>query len=347
MCLLTYMPDTVTLSYERARKSAINNPDGFGFAIHTGKAILTDHDMDFEKLWDRFDKARKIQPGPALFHFRIATHGEIDTSNCHPFYIGDSTDSVVAHNGMLPIVVPQGERRSDTRLFAELVLPHCGGVPRLDEDEFFTELSEWSTGSKLVILTTDPEAKHDSYIVNEKAGHWNSGVWWSNHSYEPYIYKPYGNSYSHMYGSYSSGWTASSKPSTSPVKFEYNYDDDPYDYVGDDFDEPYSNNEVRQLVAEELYSDPETLAQIEIFTEYVGLEYAMVTCYQCSSTYMVDPLEPSPTHCSHCDACLACSCQDNTCNCWTHYEHGQSFTPSFDLDDSTISTYQSREDLEW
>ena len=35
------MPDTVTLSYERARKSATNNPDGFGFAIHTGKTKLT------------------------------------------------------------------------------------------------------------------------------------------------------------------------------------------------------------------------------------------------------------------------------------------------------------------
>ena len=343
MCLLTYMPDTVTLSYERASKSAINNPDGFGFAIHTGKTILTDHDMDFNKLWDRFDTARKVQPGPALFHFRIATHGEIDTSNCHPFYIGDRTDSVVAHNGMLPIAVPHGEPRSDTRLFAELVLPSCGGVPRLDDLEFYRELSEWSTGSKLVILTTDPDAKYDAYIVNEKAGHWDAGVWWSNSSYVPYTYKPY----SHMYGPYSS---YSAKPkSTTAVSFDYDYDD-PYDYIGDDIDEPLPNtaNEIRQLVAEELYPDPKTLAQIEVFTEYVGYEYAVVTCYECGATFMVDPIEPSPTHCSSCDACLACSCSDNSCSCWVDYEYGQSFTPSFDeFIDKEPNTNNRQEIMEW
>lgn len=337
MCLLTYMPDTVTLSYERARRASISNPDGFGFAIHTGKSILTDHDMNFEKLWDRFDKVRKREPGHALFHWRIATHGEVDTSNCHPFFVGDKTDSVVAHNGILPIVVPYGDERSDTRLFAELVLPSCGGVPRLDDKEFFGELCEWARGNKLVILSADPEAKYDAYLVNETSGHWDTGVWWSNHSYESYALKPY----SYMY--------SSPKPKDD---FKYAYDD-----KYNDEDEVYSHehtrmnkqdgSELRQLIAEELYADDETVGRIEIFTEFVSYDLAIVTCYDCSSTYIVDPLEPSPTHCSHCKSCLACSCSNNTCNCWDDYEHGQSFTPSFTQDDGIQQQLSYEGGFEW
>ena len=75
MCLLTFLPENVDFDYERARVSAQSNPDGFGFAIHAGVAIVKDHDMDFEKLWLRWIDLRKTYRGPALFHFRIATHG--------------------------------------------------------------------------------------------------------------------------------------------------------------------------------------------------------------------------------------------------------------------------------
>ena len=82
MCLLTFLPENVDFDYERARVSAQSNPDGFGFAIHAGVAIVKDHDMDFEKLWLRWIDLRKTYRGPALFHFRITTHGDTNISNC-------------------------------------------------------------------------------------------------------------------------------------------------------------------------------------------------------------------------------------------------------------------------
>ena len=82
MCLLTFLPENVDFDYERARVSAQSNPDGFGFAIHAGVAIVKDHDMDFEKLWLRWIDLRKTNRGPALFHFRITIQSCLQSWCC-------------------------------------------------------------------------------------------------------------------------------------------------------------------------------------------------------------------------------------------------------------------------
>lgn len=209
MCVLTFMPDTVTASYEDLWTGAQNNPDGFGFAIHDSTRIITGHGMDFHKVVDEFMRLRKVYNGPALFHSRITTHGTTNKANCHPFQIGNDKLSVIAHNGMLPI--PSDGKRSDTRIFAEDILPENGGVSILDSKRMRKKLSKFASGSKLVILTANKAASKDSYIINEKDGHWaKDGVWWSNKSYcytTPKVYTSIG------YGMYSTGW----EPVTSKV----------------------------------------------------------------------------------------------------------------------------------
>ena len=326
MCLLTLMPKDVTISYEKASRSARSNPDGFGFAIHVGNAILTDHDMDFERLWTRFTNARKIQSGPAMFHFRIATHGNLDTDNCHPFYIGEDTQSVIGHNGILPIPVPVGESRSDSRLFAEIVLPHCGGVERLDDEIFFKELESWSRGSKMVIMTVNPATKADWYIVNEQDGHWGKDlVWYSNYSYIPYVYTtyPYGSMYD------TGGWSAkttSTVPTTSTdSNYELSFDDD--DEEVRDYNAGWSDQiEVESYLLDELYASVEWTNQVLKFTQLNGWDYATVECMNCGAITPVDATDPSHTHCGHCKACLVCA-DDGMCKCWNGYEYHQSYTP--------------------
>ncbi len=325
MCLLTFMPKGITISYEHARRAATSNPDGFGFAIHTGNAILTDHDMNFERLWTRFLDARTVQQGAAMFHFRIATHGTVNTDNCHPFYVGEDTQSVLGHNGMLPIAVPVNESRSDTRLFAEIVLPHCGGVERLDDDKFFAELEAWSAGSKLVIMTINPATKYDYYIVNEKDGHWHSdGVWYSNSSYKPFTYTP---SHSYMYGSMydNGGWTAKTKSTSNGESSAWGWDD--YNYDDDENNALYSDTaEVENYLLDELYASTAWTEQILKFTTLNGWDYALVECTNCGAITPVDATEPSHTHCGHCKACLVCT-ETGLCKCWDGYEYHQSFTP--------------------
>lgn len=219
MCLLTFMPDTVTASYDDLLVGADNNPDGFGFAIHDRTKIVTGHGMNFDKVVNEFMKLRKTMTGPALFHSRITTHGDTNKANCHPFQIGRDRLSVLAHNGMLPIKAHGG--RSDTRIFAEDVLPSRGGVQILDSKRVRDELSQFAKGSKLVVLTANPITKEDWYIINETDGHWSEdGVWWSNTSYKWSRYTHIGS------GMYSTGWSQSTYvPRADDPYYDSRWDD--------------------------------------------------------------------------------------------------------------------------
>jgi glutamine amidotransferase len=142
--------------------------------------------MSAKKTIDAFLKARKEYPdGYAMFHARYATHGVKNDDNCHPFKVGGDDRTYLAHNGILDIDIHATDKRSDTRVFAEDTLPKLGGVSALDDDNIWTIISKWSSGSKIAILTVDTKAMDECYIINENAGHWdNDGIWWSNNTYK-------------------------------------------------------------------------------------------------------------------------------------------------------------------
>jgi len=185
MCLLVVyrsgaMPDPDALA-----RAAVRNPDGFGWAIHTGAAILTHRTMCPAEGVASFVAARAEHPhGPALWHARYTTHGVSDVTNVHPFPVNGDPDIVVAHNGVLPIV-PTGTR-SDTHEFARSMLR----ADDLDSPGAMYWLGEWAAGSKLAILSASPATRESLYIVNEQAGEWSSdepGVWYSNTSHRPMV----------------------------------------------------------------------------------------------------------------------------------------------------------------
>lgn len=331
MCLLTFMLNNANLDYERAAISAKANPDGFGFAIHAGVAIIKDHDMDFEKLWMRWSDLRKTYTGPAMFHFRIATHGSLNVNNCHPFDIGDSPKNVLGHNGILPLTMPINDNRSDTKLFAELVLPYIGGVKSLDNPEKLKELGDWANGNKLVILSVDEDTQNDWYIVNEHLGHWKDDIWWSNNSYI--------RSYSTTYVNY--GYPSSpylGKSDTKNKTYRYMDDDDfDKDWAAGKFEfgqEPdelthyWTKSDQLDFIEDELYPDLEILEKVRTFTDFSQFEVSTITCHTCSAKYITDPLEPSATHCGECGSCLYCGNRQTTpndCHCWDNYDYGQAY----------------------
>jgi glutamine amidotransferase len=140
--------------------------------------------MNADTSINRFLEMRAKYPeGYAMWHARLATHGSTTVDNCHPFQVGHDERTYLAHNGILPIVEPQGDLRSDTRIFAEDLLPAIGGVSALDNDQVFNLMEDFTSGSKVCILTVDPSAKHQCYLIHENKGKVDaSGVWWSNDS---------------------------------------------------------------------------------------------------------------------------------------------------------------------
>lgn len=187
MCLLVVCSPNSTPNRDELHAGACNNPHGFGFAIVAGDKIISERGMSARKVIDRFLELRKQYPeGYAMWHARYATHGVKNEQNCHPFQVGGSDLTYLAHNGILDVPIPHGDKRSDTRILAEDTLPRIGGVSALDDDVVWTMVSRWASGSKIAILTLDPSAKETMYLVNESLGSWdNEGVWWSNQNHKP------------------------------------------------------------------------------------------------------------------------------------------------------------------
>jgi glutamine amidotransferase len=191
--MLCVVPPNVIPSREKLENSALNNPHGFGFAIAipSEKRIHVERTMNADTSINRFIEMRSKYPeGYATWHARFATHGSTTVDNCHPFKVGNDSLTYLAHNGILPIIEPQGDTRSDTRIFAEDLLPAIGGVAALDNIQVQNLIEDFTSGSKVCVLTVHPDAKYQCYLFHEEKG-WrdDSQVWWSNDSC--YLPKPY------------------------------------------------------------------------------------------------------------------------------------------------------------
>lgn len=193
MCLLVVCKPNAIPKREELTEGACSNPHGYGFAMVIDGKIFRYRTMSARKAVSKFIHMRQQYPdGYAIWHARYATHGVKNQDNCHPFQVGDDADTVLAHNGVLDTFIGQGDTRSDTRVFAEDTLPKLGGVSALDDDNLYRLVEGWATGSKIAVLTVNPNAEFQLYLINEKLGHWDdNGVWWSNSSYKrsTYTYK--------------------------------------------------------------------------------------------------------------------------------------------------------------
>ncbi len=277
MCLLTFMSEYTTADITDLTTGASSNPDGFGFAVHAGKKIIHSSGLNFDKVLDDFLKVRAKHSGPALFHSRITTHGGTSLENCHPFQVGRDELTIVAHNGMLPIEAKNG--KSDTRIFAEEMLPQMGGASILNSKKMRKKLSKFAKGSKLVFLSANHAVNENYYIINENDGHWHNGVWWSNNSYKysRYTYTPSGSSL------YTSGWSKTPAPETTYGESKY--------------------------VKDISWFDPTT-------SEYTWAE--LWTCAQCGhDEYFDDDNIDMADLCPKCDACWFCHNDRMLCDCYS------------------------------
>jgi len=342
MCLLVFMPEGTTASKKSLENAAWYNDDGFGWAIRTPDKILVGKNMDFEAAYDEFMSARSSYNGDALFHLRITTQGGTNLDNCHPFYVGKDQLSVVAHNGMLP-VNDDKTGRSDTRIFAESLLPKRGGISFLNGEQSLAKLEKWAEGSKLVFLTANPASKWRYVIVGMKDGHWgkdeDDGVWFSNSSYK---YSP-SKSTSYVggwgghfgwdnYGSYSV-YTQKGVEGTTPTtpkivaettadvmreELAYELQHHAYEIVQTLFDDHLAEGKDMDdptVIENGYYNCAEELLE-RFLSIYKPYDYETYTakCGRCGGEMFLDHLDIPATHCSHCDCCLYCGSDTIGCD---------------------------------
>jgi hypothetical protein len=195
MCLLTFCPAGIMPDEDALLHGAVFNDDGHGYAVVdiAGSRIITGRGSDAFEMIEEFSAIRaRFLDGPALFHSRYATDGAVNLLNVHPFEVAGDPRTVLAHNGIMPLRPAKGDPRSDTRLVAEKWIPAAYGTLRRRRARVAFErwLTPWN---KVVLLTVDRRFRghaedhgDHAFILNESAGTWDKGIWYSNDGYKPY-----------------------------------------------------------------------------------------------------------------------------------------------------------------
>lgn len=184
MCIAIYARPGSRIHPDNLDEAARCNDDGFGYAfvedLGTPEArVVVKKAATWEELKDEFyaDQERVGDVSGMLIHFRIATHGKVDAKRAHPFATRDG--GAIIHNGIIPIPHIPGDK-SDTEAWVRQVVDHLPDQWYMSDT--WLEMAERmiGTGSKVAGIWPDGQV----IILNERSGHWDEGVWYSNHSYK-------------------------------------------------------------------------------------------------------------------------------------------------------------------
>lgn len=180
MCIIAYAKQNVEFNANELINCWNNNPDGAGvmwkdeMGVHIKKGLMTLNDtlavvLSLPKSTER------------VVHFRWATDGEVNKSNCHPFAVGDeyNTDTITnwafAHNGILKdYLTGASAKYSDTmRMSFELLSKQNGKLSK----KIKTYLE--NTGSKFIFFNSNQDTVNIGVTVTSP----DSAVLYSNYGY--------------------------------------------------------------------------------------------------------------------------------------------------------------------
>ena len=214
MCIIAVIPQGKQVSKETLKTCWENNVHGGGFCYTNGKSVETFKELaSFKRFYNEFTKKRSEYVNSTfVVHFRISTHGKVNLDNCHPFSVNKQL--AFAHNGIIHNST-RSENYSDTVMFNHEVLKKLPKNFVFDTTMHKLIQAYIGNGSKLAFLTHD----NRYVIINEEAGVWDNGVWFSNRGYERSKYLDYGGTtigWDKFYGNNYKG-IASSQPKQSAM----------------------------------------------------------------------------------------------------------------------------------
>lgn len=180
MCVAIVQQAGKVLTPSALKRGWDYNDDGGGFAyIENGKVQISKGFMryeDFEKAYMSIAN-NQGKKNPMLVHMRIGTSGKNDRDNTHPFRV---RGGAMIHNGIM--FTPYGEAagpnqcKSDTCVFAHTL---HNILVKEDVKRAKSDLERAiGSGNKMAFLYDDGEY----VILNDRAGFWDKGIWYSNDS---------------------------------------------------------------------------------------------------------------------------------------------------------------------
>jgi hypothetical protein len=147
MCLIIFSQTGKLPPRDYFSQAATNNPDGIGVMSADGVAKFLGK-RKARRAW-RYVQQLSADGIPYGVHFRWATHGRINRSNCHPFEI-PGTDSHMMHNGILWTSAFSTDEASDTRLFADEIAPKY--VQERFATDFLSLIGREASGNRLLFM---------------------------------------------------------------------------------------------------------------------------------------------------------------------------------------------------
>ena len=176
MCIIVVRPcDTQTPSKETLKRCWDKNPHGGGVMWQSERGTLKVRKgfMSFEEMY----AAIKLIPKNvnAVLHFRIGTHGSNTAENTHPWPI-EGQEAALVHNGIINWL-SNDYSTSDSKRFADFLARIEGNV-LYNEDLVPVFESLLGQNNKVVVMDG---VNH--VILNEMAGEWHDGCWYSNSGY--------------------------------------------------------------------------------------------------------------------------------------------------------------------
>lgn len=173
MCILIVKPKGVQLpDYATLCRCANLNPHGFGFAMPNKRPYKT---LSFDKFIDAL--SRVDEDMPMILHFRLATHGSIKQTNCHPFR-DNKNGLIFAHNGVLDINALYDKTDSETA-FRLLFVPAYEKFG-LRSNNFNQAVNSIRGGSRFAFLTDKGEVKTFGNFIS------HNGCLYSNNGFTGY-----------------------------------------------------------------------------------------------------------------------------------------------------------------
>lgn len=174
MCVIIHKPADKEVPIAHLIEAMRCNPQGWGLAYIEAGKVKTDHGF----AQDRALKAvQAVMDKELIFHARVATSGNINMENLHPFEIVRD-QLYVAHNGVFRDLSDYHSRHCDSWHFADQMKPFFERYGlRLLDTEIFLGWAQLFCGKSNRLAFLSPDG---AVIINRELGIELNGLWYSN-----------------------------------------------------------------------------------------------------------------------------------------------------------------------